>query len=102
VSSFDAHELDRLVDDLTALGLAYDTDFYVTGIDRGGPGLMSSEFYALTWDRDEDRFRVWYRDMGVKTELLRTSDFGQARARLMQEAIVLAGGRGRGPRARPH
>lgn len=93
-------ELKALVDDLaaelTGLGLAEDGDFFISG--RVPSPSPISEIIGLTF-RDE-RFEVWYRDMGVKSSIVTTDSFDQARETFTREAVHLAGQRGRGPEAR--
>ena len=88
--------LGALVRELQSAGLVHGFDFYVVGVD---PTLgVSSEFYGLT--ANADGYEVYYHDMGCGYCVLQTPDFAEARARLVMEAVRLAGGRGRGPKAR--
>lgn len=82
-------------DELLAQGLTEGLDFAVVG--TGDPTAFSSELIVL-WG-DDDGWHVDYRDMGRSRELLRSDDLQSARDRFVDEALELAGDRGRGPRA---
>lgn len=87
--------LDRLAEELSDMGLAEQTDFYITG--RFPMDVPSSEHLGMSY-RD-GLYRVWYKDMGSKRALTETADFAAARDVFVREALHLAGGRGRGPEA---
>lgn len=82
-------------DELLAQGLTEGLDFAVLG--TGDPSAFSSELIVL-WG-DERGWHVDYRDMGRSRELLCSEDLPSAHERFVDEALELAAGRGRGPRA---
>lgn len=89
-------EFDALAEELTALGLAEDLDFYIVG--RVPMPAPSSEHIGI--DFTEGEFEVWYRDMGTSRTLLKTAEFAEARRRFVEDSLRLAAGRGRGPEAK--
>lgn len=87
---------DGVADELSRMGLAEDLDFYLVG--RVKIPAPSSEHIGMSY-RD-GLFRVWYKDMAQKKPVVESPDFGEARAAFVDQALHLAAGRGRGPRAR--
>lgn len=93
--------LDSVAEELLAMGLGEGGDFYVTGRENETAqcGGRSSEHVGISYA--EGAFHVWYFDMGRTRELLVTEDWAAAREAFVEHATVLAGGRGRGPKANP-
>ena len=88
-----AQERDEIAAELTGLGLTEQLDFYLVG--RFPTDVPSSEHVAMGF-RD-GVYRVWYKDMGERRELVESAELGPARVVFVAEAVQLAGGRGRGP-----
>jgi hypothetical protein len=86
--------LDTVAEELMSMGLGEDVDFYIPGRREGA--WPSSEHIGMGF-RD-GVFRVWYKDLALKKELLLTPDFAAARKLFVDEATSLAAGRGRGPK----
>ena len=85
-------ELDRLADEMVALGLVEQGDFVITG---RKPGEMRSSEYIGMADLPDGGYRVWYPDNASTKVLIETDDFEAARAVFVEEAVRLAKGRGR-------
>jgi hypothetical protein len=84
-------DLTQLAEELGRRGLGEQVDFSITG--RFPDVWPSSEHIGIT-ELGDGTYRVWYKDMGVRRELLETADFIAAREVFVRETEALASGRG--------
>jgi hypothetical protein len=77
-------------DEGLGLGFIYGMDFAIQGV----PADLSSE--AITFDRDENQYVVFYYDMGRYKQLFASESFPEAKERFLEEIARLTAPRGRG------
>lgn len=80
--------LDALADELVGRGCVEFVDFYMPHrVVMGESPLPASEVFGIRYDEDAAGYRVYHRDMAVKTVLLESGDWEDARALYVEKVI---------------
>ena len=80
--------MDEVARALEAKGAGEFIDFHLGHHHHLGP--VGSEYVGIHFEAEEDRFVIWYSDMGRRTTLLESASEDEALALFFREALSLA------------